>query len=126
MKPEVMVANSAVALLLGGIAWCVNTRGRHPGLAHALYLLALRHPVPVAREIATLCESAPGRLVLGVGVGGEDRHEIEICGVDPRTRGRRTSESLETLRGLLSGEPVTHRGEFFAFDVANRQRHVKG
>src|SRR5262245_30791762 len=59
-----------------------------------VYLLALRHPVPVARQIATLCESAPGRLVLGVGVGGEDRHEIEICGVDPKTRGRRTDESL--------------------------------
>ncbi|TFG95215.1 MAG: LLM class flavin-dependent oxidoreductase, partial [Myxococcales bacterium] len=54
-----------------------------------VYLLALRHPVTVARQIATLCESAPGRLVLGVGVGGEDRHEIEICGVDPATRGRR-------------------------------------
>ena len=25
-----------------------------------VYLLALRHPVPVARQIATLCESAPG------------------------------------------------------------------
>ena len=45
-----------------------------------VYLLALRHPLPVARQIASLCESAPGRLVLGVGVGGEDRHEIEICG----------------------------------------------
>jgi alkanesulfonate monooxygenase SsuD/methylene tetrahydromethanopterin reductase-like flavin-dependent oxidoreductase (luciferase family) len=83
-----------------------------------VYLLALRHPVPVARQIATLCESAPGRLVLGVGVGGEDRHEIEICGVDPATRGRRTDEALRALRGLLSGEASTHRGEFFAFEQA--------
>jgi alkanesulfonate monooxygenase SsuD/methylene tetrahydromethanopterin reductase-like flavin-dependent oxidoreductase (luciferase family) len=83
-----------------------------------VYLLALRHPVPVARQIATLCESAPGRLVLGVGVGGEDRHEIEICGVDPRTRGRRTDESLAALRALLRGEPVSHACEFFAFEQA--------
>ena len=83
-----------------------------------VYLLALRHPVPVARQIATLCESAPGRLVLGVGVGGEDRHEIEVCGVDPRTRGRRTDESLVALRGLLSGEPVSHDCEFFSFENA--------
>ena len=83
-----------------------------------VYLLGLRHPVPVARQVATLCESAPGRLVLGVGVGGEDRHEIEICGVDPRTRGRRTDEALLALRGLLTGEPFTHRGEFFAFEKA--------
>ncbi len=83
-----------------------------------VYLLALRHPGLAARQIATLCESAPGRLVLGVGVGGEDRHEIEICGVDPATRGRRTDESLAVLRPLLAGERVTHRGEFFQFDEA--------
>jgi len=88
------------------------------GVYVGVYLLALRHPVPVARQIATLCESAPGRLVFGVGVGGEDRHEIEICGVDPRTRGRRTDESLKALRGLLSGEPVSHRCEFFEFEDA--------
>jgi alkanesulfonate monooxygenase SsuD/methylene tetrahydromethanopterin reductase-like flavin-dependent oxidoreductase (luciferase family) len=78
-----------------------------------VYLLALRHPVPVARQIATYCESAPGRLVLGVGVGGEDRHEVEVCGVDPATRGRRTDESLTVLRGALTGEPYSFTGEFF-------------
>lgn len=83
-----------------------------------VYLLALRHPMIVARQVATLCESAPGRLVLGVGVGGEDRHEIEICGVDPRTRGRRTDECLVALRGLLSGEPTSHECEFFRFENA--------
>lgn len=83
-----------------------------------VYLLALRHPLPVARQIASLCESAPGRLVLGIGVGGEDRHEIEICGVDPATRGRRTDESLIALRGLLGGTAVSHHCEFFDFDEA--------
>ena len=83
-----------------------------------VYLLALRHPLPVARQIASLCDSAPGRLVLGVGVGGEDRHEIEICGVDPATRGRRTNETLIALRGLLSGKPTSHQCEFFEFEEA--------
>jgi alkanesulfonate monooxygenase SsuD/methylene tetrahydromethanopterin reductase-like flavin-dependent oxidoreductase (luciferase family) len=83
-----------------------------------VYLLALRHPVPVARQLATLAESAPGRIVLGVGIGGEDRHEIEVCGVDPKTRGRRTDEALAALRPLLAGQPVTHRGEFFSFTDA--------
>ena len=78
--------------------------GLHPtiGVYVGVYLLALRHPAPVARQIASLAESAPGQLILGVGVGGEDRHEIEVCGVDPATRGRRTDECLEVLRGLLS------------------------
>jgi alkanesulfonate monooxygenase SsuD/methylene tetrahydromethanopterin reductase-like flavin-dependent oxidoreductase (luciferase family) len=86
------------------------------GIHIGVYLLALRHPVPVARQIASLCESAPGRLVLGIGVGGEDRHEIKICGVDPATRGRRTNECLKVLRGLLSGKSTDFSGEFFQLE----------
>ncbi len=88
------------------------------GVHIGVYLLALRHPVPVARQIAQIAESAPGRLHLGIGIGGEDRHEVEICGVDPKTRGRRTNASLDALRGLLSGEPTSHEDEFFSFEEA--------
>ncbi len=88
------------------------------GIVVGVYLLALRHPVPVARQLATLCQHAPGRLVLGVGIGGEDRHEVEICGVDPGSRGRRTDEALTVLRGLLRGQPLDHRGEFFQLEKA--------
>ncbi len=84
-----------------------------------VYLLALRHPVTVARQLATIAESAPGQLTLGVGVGGEDRNEIAMCGVDPRTRGRRTDECLQILRGLASGEKLSHAGEFFSFANAS-------
>jgi alkanesulfonate monooxygenase SsuD/methylene tetrahydromethanopterin reductase-like flavin-dependent oxidoreductase (luciferase family) len=80
----------------------------------ALYLLPLRHPVTVARQLATMAQLAPARLTLGVGVGGEDRHEVEVCGVDPKTRGRRMDESLRILRALSDGEPVTFNGEFFS------------
>ena len=83
-----------------------------------LYLLPLRHPVPVARQLATIAQLAPGRLTLGVGLGGEDPHEIEICGVDPKTRGRRMDECLQVLRSLADGTPVTFDGEFFALDDA--------
>ena len=84
----------------------------------ALYLLPLRHPVPLARQLASVAELAPGRLTFGVGIGGEDRHEIEICGVDPKTRGRRMDEHLTVLRQLLSGRPVTFDGEFVDVDDA--------
>jgi alkanesulfonate monooxygenase SsuD/methylene tetrahydromethanopterin reductase-like flavin-dependent oxidoreductase (luciferase family) len=83
-----------------------------------LYLLPLRHPVPVARQLATIAQLAPGRLTLGVGVGGEDPHEIEICGVEPTTRGRRMDESLRILRSLADGTPVTFDGEFFSLEDA--------
>jgi alkanesulfonate monooxygenase SsuD/methylene tetrahydromethanopterin reductase-like flavin-dependent oxidoreductase (luciferase family) len=80
----------------------------------ALYLLPLRHPVLVARQLATLAQLAPGRLTLGVGIGGEDPHELEVCGVDPKTRGRRMDECLRILRGLATGTAVTFEGEFFS------------
>ena len=83
-----------------------------------LYLLPLRHPVPVARQLATLAQLAPGRLTLGVGIGGEDPHEVEICGVDPRTRGRRMDECLQILRGLAGGTPLTFEGTFFSIQDA--------
>ena len=83
-----------------------------------VYLLGLRHPMLAARQIATLSQIAPGRLVLGAGVGGEDRSEISNSGVDPSTRGRRLDETLEVLRAVLTGEEVTHHGEFFTLDRA--------
>jgi alkanesulfonate monooxygenase SsuD/methylene tetrahydromethanopterin reductase-like flavin-dependent oxidoreductase (luciferase family) len=101
-------------VLLGALSQLEERLTLHAGV----YLLPLRHPVPVARQLATLAELAPGRVHLGVGVGGEDRHEIEVCGVDPRTRGRRCDESLTVLRGLLTGRPVSFHGSFFELDDA--------
>src|SRR6201986_2001401 len=87
----------------------------HPTLPvpPGVYLLPLRHPVLVARQLADFAQLAPGRLVLGVGVGGEDRHEIESCGVNPATRGDRMDECLDIVRQLLAGGPVTYDGWFF-------------
>jgi alkanesulfonate monooxygenase SsuD/methylene tetrahydromethanopterin reductase-like flavin-dependent oxidoreductase (luciferase family) len=84
-----------------------------------VYLLALRHPMATARSLSTLAQMAPGRLTLGVGVGGEDRHEIRNAGVDPATRGRRLDDALGVLRALSTGEEVTHQGEFFDLEAAS-------
>lgn len=78
-----------------------------------VFLLALRHPVVAARQIATLAETAPGRVTVGIGVGGEDRHEFEVCGIDPTTRGRRTDVSMDLVRRLLNGEAVDGDGRFY-------------
>ncbi len=93
----------------------------HPTLPVRIgvYLLALRHPMPVARQLAELSAMAPGRIVFGVGIGGEDRREVENCGVDPATRGARTDEALGVVRRLLTGEAVTHEGRHFRLDGAS-------
>ncbi len=41
-----------------------------------VYLLPLRHPVPVAKQVATLDHLCEGRLIFGVGVGGEFAQEF--------------------------------------------------
>jgi alkanesulfonate monooxygenase SsuD/methylene tetrahydromethanopterin reductase-like flavin-dependent oxidoreductase (luciferase family) len=85
----------------------------HPTLpVHTgVYLLPLRHPVTVARQLSSLALLAPGRIHFGVGIGGEDRHEVMVCGVAPRTRGLRMDECLAVLQDLLAGRRVTFDGE---------------
>lgn len=97
-------------------ATAVAVTSRRLTVQTAVYLLALRHPVPVARQVATLAGLAPGRLIFGVGLGGEDPAELRACGVDPAARGRRLDEALAVLRPLLAGQEVTMAGDFFRLD----------
>jgi alkanesulfonate monooxygenase SsuD/methylene tetrahydromethanopterin reductase-like flavin-dependent oxidoreductase (luciferase family) len=89
-----------------------------------VYLLALRHPAVVALQLATVAQIAPGRFTFGVGVGGDDPRELELCGIDPRERGARTSEGLRCLRLLMAGEDVDFNGRFFALRGAIRPAPV--
>lgn len=83
-----------------------------------VYLAGLRHPLATARSLSTLSQVAPGRLILGVGVAGEDRREVSNMGVDPATRGKRMDETLGLLRRLATGESIDHSGRFFEMDGA--------
>jgi len=85
-------------------------------LKTAVYLLPLRHPVPVALQVAQLDQLSMGRFVLGIGVGGEDPHEFWSSGVDPATRGGRTNEAIQILRRLWSEDHVTFAGRHFQME----------
>jgi alkanesulfonate monooxygenase SsuD/methylene tetrahydromethanopterin reductase-like flavin-dependent oxidoreductase (luciferase family) len=103
-----------------GLVYATALAMLHPTLPiySGLYLLPLRHPVLVARQLADIASIAPGRLIFGVGIGGEDRHEVSICGVDPATRGLRMTECLTVLRQLLDNGSATFHGTFFDIDQA--------
>jgi probable F420-dependent oxidoreductase len=79
-------------------------------------LLPLRHPSLVAREFASLDYLSSGRVVLGVGVGGEGGTDFAAVGVDPRERGARTDEAMLALRELFSGPEASFSGRFFSFE----------
>ncbi len=82
-------------------------------LGTAVYLLPLRHPAPVAKQVSTLDHLTEGRLIFGVGVGGEFPQEYAACGVPLQERGARLTEALGLLRRFWSGEPVSHAGRFY-------------
>lgn len=88
----------------------VAARTRRLRLGFAVMLLPLRHPVWVAKQLATIEALAPGRVVLGAGVGGENPAEYEAAGVPVAERGRRLDEALEIVGRLLEGGPVDHPG----------------
>jgi probable F420-dependent oxidoreductase len=86
-----------------------------------VFLLPLRHPTPVAKQVSTLDHLTEGRFIFGVGVGGEFPKEYEACGVPLNERGARLSESLTVMRKLWTGEPVSHAGKFFTFEGVKMQ-----
>ena len=98
-----------------GFGWHEHVHGVHEGCERFFRPGSNAHLVAEWLPIAQL---APGRLTLGVGIGGEDRHEIEVCGVDPNTRGRRIDECLQILRSVADGTPLAFDGEYFSLKHA--------
>jgi alkanesulfonate monooxygenase SsuD/methylene tetrahydromethanopterin reductase-like flavin-dependent oxidoreductase (luciferase family) len=84
-------------------AAAVTTRVR---LGFGVLLLALRPPAWAAKQISSLQAISGDRVVLGVGVGGENPAEWAAAGVPLSQRGARTDAVLSVLPELLSGQPV--------------------
>jgi len=90
-------------------------------LGSAVLLLPLRHPTVVAKEVASLDIISSGRIILGIGVGGEFPREFVACGVPVKERGRRTDEAIEVMRKLWSESRVNHEGRFFRLEDATME-----
>jgi probable F420-dependent oxidoreductase len=84
-------------------------------LGVAVYLLALRSPAVAAKTAATLDVLSGGRLVFGVGVGGENPKEFELCGVPHKERGARVNEAIDVVRTLWRDTPASFDGRFTRF-----------
>jgi len=84
-------------------------------LGTSVYLLPLRHPTTTAKVAATLDVLAGGRLLFGVGVGGEFPPEFEACGVPVTERGSRANEAIAVLRKLWTEPRAGYEGRHFRF-----------
>jgi probable F420-dependent oxidoreductase len=91
------------------------------GLATGVLVLPAHHPVVMAKRLATVDRLSKGRVRLCIGVGWM-REELEACGVDFDSRGRRTDECIDVMRALWADtepEGAAFEGEFFAFSHAH-------
>lgn len=97
----VPIVDSTVAL---AAAAGVTARVR---LGYGVMIVPLRPVVWAAKQAASLQRVSGGRLLLGVGVGG-DRHDRSwaAAGVPRRERGRRTDAALAVLPDLIAGKTV--------------------
>jgi hypothetical protein len=68
----------------------------------SVYLLPLRHAGPVAKQVATLDHLTEGRLIFGVGVGGEFPKEYALAGAPIRARGSAKGSWYCASSGLAS------------------------
>jgi probable F420-dependent oxidoreductase len=87
------------------------------GLGTSIVLVALHHPIHLAKEVATLQEHSGGRFTLGVGTGWHE-DEYRFMGVPFRGRGRRVDEAIRLMRALWRGES-SFQGEHWSFENAS-------
>ena len=75
-------------------------------LGTSVLVLPMRHPLPLAKELATLQNLSQGRLILGAGVGWMEA-EFNALGVPFQERGRRMDEGIALMRAVWAQDPVT-------------------
>ena len=104
-------AEVAILPMMAAIA----ARTRRLKFGPSVMMLPLRHPIAVAREVATLDFLSHGRVIMAVGLGAEGK-EADAFNVQRKQRASMTDEGVEVLRKLWAGPHVTHHGKHYHFD----------
>lgn len=101
-SPEAMVGLARLAAVTERVS-----------VGSSILLLPLYPPALVAKQVADLDRATGGRLILGVGVGGEYPQEFRAVQVPPEERGGRTNEIIPLLRRFWTATDVTHQGRYY-------------
>ena len=97
--------------LLAGVAGAIP----NIDVGTAVLLPALRNPVVLAQQLATVDQISEGRLVVGAGIAPDTpavRHEFNAAGVPFDRRVGRYMEGIRLCRALWKGEPVSWEGRW--------------
>ena len=80
-----------------------------------ILIAALRRPVTLAKELATIDVLSGGRLDLGVGVGWQEE-EYVAAGLSYKERGRLLDHTIEVCQLLWREQSAAYEGEGLAFE----------
>ncbi len=87
-------------------------------LGTTVLVLPIRHPIPLAKELATLQLLSEGRLILGAGVGWMEA-EFNALGVPFKERGRRMDEGIAMMRAVWTQDPVTFPTKYIDAEITD-------
>ena len=93
-------------------------------LGTSVLVLPMRHPLPLAKELATLQNLSQGRLILGAGVGWL-KAEFDALGVPFRERGRRMDEGIALMRAVWQDDPVSFEARWIPAVVKGMRMQPK-
>ena len=111
ISPEPMLeALTAMAALAG--------RTRRMKFGFNVLSLALRDPILVAKQCATIDVLSEGRLLPAFGIGSPLGPEWAALNIDSKTRGKRTDEALEIIHRLWRETKVDFDGPFHKLTAA--------
>ena len=90
------------------------SRLRNMKFGTSALVLPTRQPVLLAKQLATLDFLCKGRLLLVVGLGGDDSKDFAAAGVRKEERGKRADEAIVLMKKLWSEEHVNFDGQFYS------------
>ena len=90
-------------------------------LGTAILLLPLRNPTVVAKAVSTVDVLSKGRVLLGIGVGGEFVKEFEATGVPVNERGARSNEAIRVVKKLWTEDNTSFHGRWTSFEGVTMQ-----
>lgn len=113
--PDAPLPDPTVPLIdpLIGLTWAAAHTSTIE-IGSAILILPQRHPLLLAKELATLDQLSGGRLAVGIGAGWA-KEEMDAFGLDWAKRGRRMDDYIAALRSLWRDDAATLVSESASF-----------
>ncbi len=84
-------------------------------LGTSVIVAPLRNPVQLAKSLGSLDHMSAGRLVAGLGLGGNPTDMLPL-GITPERRVRRFTEIIDVMKALWTQPEAHFQGEFWQLD----------